>query len=100
LGEVYEDAFILTDPRAALREFRNFLTGFTVLDMTEPIAEEFAQNRALLRGQGTLIPDMDLLIASTALVHDLTLMTRNERHFRRVSGLRLYRPERDGGAVV
>jgi predicted nucleic acid-binding protein len=30
-----------------------------------------------------LILDMDLLIASSAIHHDLTLMTRNVRHFRR-----------------
>jgi predicted nucleic acid-binding protein len=36
-----------------------------------------------------LIPDMDLLIAATALEHDLTLVTRNLSHFSRIPELRL-----------
>jgi predicted nucleic acid-binding protein len=34
---------------------------------------------------------MDLLIAATALEEDLTLVTRNVRHFERLAGLKLYR---------
>jgi tRNA(fMet)-specific endonuclease VapC len=32
---------------------------------------------------------MDLLIAATALEHDLTLVTRNQRHFARIPGLQI-----------
>lgn len=35
--------------------------------------------------------DMDLLIAATALEHDLTLVTRNVRHFE-PTGVRLFNP--------
>ena len=35
-----------------------------------------------------MIPDLDLLIAATALQHDLTLLTNKRRHFDRISGLR------------
>lgn len=34
--------------------------------------------------------DPDLLIAATALHHDLTLVTRNRKHFERIPGLDLY----------
>ncbi len=54
--------------------------------------ERFAQNRYLLQRQGNVIPDLDLLVAATALHHGLTLLTRNLRHFSRVPGLRLYQP--------
>ena len=37
-----------------------------------------------------MIADMDILIAATAIAHDLTMLTRNRRHFERVPGLRLY----------
>jgi tRNA(fMet)-specific endonuclease VapC len=40
--------------------------------------------------RGRLISDMDLLIAATAMHHNLTLVTRNHRHFERVPNLRLY----------
>jgi predicted nucleic acid-binding protein len=54
--------------------------------------ERFAYLRAELRRRGQLFPDLDLLIAATALQHDLTLLTRNVRHFNRIPDLRLYQP--------
>ena len=56
----------------------------------EAVMLRFARMRSELRRQGNLIPDFDLLIAATALEHDLILMTRNTRHFARIAGLRLY----------
>ena len=58
--------------------------------MTTEIAERFASLRATLRRQGQPLADMDLLIAATALEHDLTLVSRNALHFARVPGLRLH----------
>ena len=39
--------------------------------------------------QGQLITDADILIAATALVHNLTLVTENVAHFQRIIELRL-----------
>ncbi len=36
-----------------------------------------------------ILLDTDLLIAATALVHDLTLGTNNERHYEVIDGLSL-----------
>lgn len=91
LAEVYEGAFGQANPVPHLESARRFLAGFAVIDVTEQIAVRFAELRHSLRRQGNLIPDMDLLIAATALEFDLTLLTRNLRHFERVPDLRLYR---------
>ncbi|HET8524926.1 MAG TPA: type II toxin-antitoxin system VapC family toxin [Thermomicrobiales bacterium] len=91
LAEVYEGAFAQAAPTPHLASARNFLAGFSVLDVPEPVALRFANLRYTLRRQGNLIPDMDLLIAATALEFKLTLLTRNLRHFERVPDLRLYR---------
>ncbi|MCC7474350.1 MAG: type II toxin-antitoxin system VapC family toxin [Pirellulales bacterium] len=45
-------------------------------------------NGHLLR-QGIVVSQPDLMIAATALVHDLTLVTHNTRDFQHVPGLRL-----------
>ena len=70
--------------------FRNFLSDYPALPLTDPIMTIFARTRADLRSRGMRIPDLDLLIAATAIEHGLTLLTRNRRHFDRVPGLRLY----------
>jgi predicted nucleic acid-binding protein len=90
VAEVYEGAFGTPHPHEALAGLRDFLGEFAVLPVTDSIVERFARMRAALRQQGQLIPDMDLLIAATAMQEDLTLVTRNVRHFSRISDLRLY----------
>jgi tRNA(fMet)-specific endonuclease VapC len=90
LGEVFEGAYHFPDPSRHLAGFRRFLLGFTVLGLSDPVMELFAQTRHAMRSQGNLIPDLDLLIGVTAVHHNLTLMTRNCRHFSRVPGLQLY----------
>ena len=92
LGELYEGTYRSSNPGAAQDALRSFLDGYAVLNLSDPIAAGFGHLRAFLRRQGQLIPDLDLLIAATAHAHDLTLVTRNRRHFSRIPGLRLYEP--------
>ncbi len=92
VAEIYEGAFGTPDPQATLDGFRAFLSDFAILPVTEPIVEQFARLRATLRRQGQRIPDMDLLIAATAIAEDLVLITRNVRHFARLPDLQLYQP--------
>jgi len=90
LGEVLEGILFGRDPSSAEDRFGQWLQVVTVLPVDEAVARHFAQIRGDLRRVGMLIPDADLLIAATALHHDLTLVTRNRRHFARVPGIRLY----------
>ncbi len=91
-GEVFHGAYAFANPQAHLESFRHFLSAFTALGLNDPIMELFGRNRYLLQRQGNVIPDLDLLIAATALHHNLTLMTRNLRHFSRIPDLKLYQP--------
>jgi tRNA(fMet)-specific endonuclease VapC len=92
-GEIYEGIYYGRDPAGSERVFRAFLRAVDVLPLTRPIMRRFARLRGDLRRQGRLIGDPDLLIAATALHHNLTLVTGNRDHFRRVPGLRLYPTE-------
>ncbi len=47
----------------------------------------YAEIRASLLDVGRTIPVLDLLIAATALVHDLILVTHNVKDFAFVPGL-------------
>ena len=90
VGEIYEVAFAYVNPEAHLVSFRQFLAPFKLLTLTDPIMEQFAEVRAFLRRRGEIISDFDILIGATALVHDLTLLTYNTRHFKRIPHLTLY----------
>jgi tRNA(fMet)-specific endonuclease VapC len=72
--------------RAQMDLLRPYLT---ILPTTEEIALSAANLYNTLRTSNQLLPDADLLVAATALVHNLTLATSNQRHFGRVSTLRL-----------
>ena len=92
MGEVYERAFDYANPQQHLTSFRHFLGSYRLLGLDDPIMERFAETRAFLRKRGQGLADFDLLIAATALRHDLTLLTFNLRHFERVPDLKLYQP--------
>lgn len=89
-GEIYEGIYYGQDPREHERVFRNLLRWVDVLPMNRTVMRRFARIRGRLRRQGQLLGDPDILIAATALQHDLTLVTRNIRHFSRIPTLRLY----------
>ncbi len=53
----------------------------------ESALETYAVQKAHLKTIGRLQGDFDMLIGSTALTHDLTLVTRNTRHFAEMQGI-------------
>lgn len=69
------------------RVFERFCSNNTVLPITEQVIVQAAEIWADLQKRGLLIPDADILIAATAFANDSGLVTNNERHFRRVTGL-------------
>ena len=89
-GEIYEGIYYGRDPKRAEQGFLQFLRGIDILPLNRPIMKEFAQVRGQLRKAGQRIDDPDLLIAATAIYHDLTLFTHNKRHFSRIPMLKLF----------
>lgn len=70
-----------------LRLVENFLRPLTIAEFTSQDAIAYAQVRAMLERAGTPIGPLDMLIASQAVARELTLVSNNEREFRRVHGL-------------
>ena len=62
-----------------------------ILPVTEPVAERWGRLAAIRQLKGRPLKVADGLIAATALEHDLTLVTRNERDFEGL-GLELFNP--------
>jgi tRNA(fMet)-specific endonuclease VapC len=77
----------LLEAQARLDETKRFLSQWAVLPIDAHAAAQFRRLRTLpgLRRVGRA----DLLIASIALAHQATLVTRNIRHFQKIPGLRL-----------
>ena len=65
--------------------WRAFVEPFEIVAFDRPAAESHGRLRFAMRSQP--IGERDLLIAATALAHDLTVVTHNAREFRRVPGL-------------
>lgn len=62
---------------------------FSTIPVSEAIIDVYAKTRATLELQGIRIDDIDLLIASTAIYHDLIIVTHNVKHFERIPGVRV-----------
>ena len=71
------------------RAVADFYTLIEIIDVDLEIALSFGELRATMMNEGTRMPDMDCLIAATAIVHDLTLVTHNTSDFANVKLLRL-----------
>ena len=65
------------------------LETLQVLPLPLAAARRYAEIRAQLQRIGQLIGSNDLWIAAHALADNLTLVTNNEREFKRVPGLRV-----------
>jgi tRNA(fMet)-specific endonuclease VapC len=74
---------------AALEQLRELGNLLPPLSLPETAAEVYATIRAELEVKGELIGNNDLWIASHAVASGLTLITNNEREFRRVRGLKM-----------
>lgn len=66
---------------AKMNWFEQFLRHCAVLPVTEAIARRAGELRAQLAARGQVREQADMLIAATAQVHALTLVTRNVRDF-------------------
>jgi tRNA(fMet)-specific endonuclease VapC len=78
-----------TLPVKTLQLVENFLRPLTLIDFTSEDAIAYAGVRTKLERAGIPIGPLDTLIASQAVGRNLTLVTNNEREFRRVPGLAL-----------
>lgn len=90
VAELYEGVPFSRDPDATRTAIEAILDRFPILGLDREAAQLFGDLRARLRHQGNLIPDLDLLIAATAIRFDLILCSQNVGHFERIPELQLF----------
>ncbi len=71
------------------QQLETILNILPILPLADAVDQTYAEIRAYLEASGTPIGPNDLLIASHALVLNLTLVTANVREFSRVPDLRI-----------
>jgi tRNA(fMet)-specific endonuclease VapC len=90
LGELYAWVYRRGSPQPLVDRIENeLLPDVFVLDFERACAIEFGRLRGDLLRRGIAVSRSDLLIAATAIVHDLTLVSHNTRDFKRIPGLML-----------
>lgn len=66
-----------------------FLLSVIVIESDLDIMKRVGQIKALLKRKNKLVPDADIIIASTAIEKCDFLVTGNNDHFKRIDGLKL-----------
>ena len=86
-GELY--SWVLRSKSSAdrLQLLQRFLMGVRLLPVDHEVAYRFGIVRAELLDRGKAPASTDLFLAATALVHNLTMVTHNVRHFSEVPQL-------------
>lgn len=74
---------------AQLEFFDWFCHENEIIELNNKIINRAADIYADLYKRGLLILDADILIAATAMENNLPVVTNNERHFDRISGLQI-----------
>lgn len=88
-GELIHGARKSTYVEKNLANVRRLIEIFPIINITPAIMETFGDLKTKLEKAGTIIDDMDLLIGSTALAHNLVLVTNNTKHFEKIEGLEI-----------
>ena len=74
---------------AQLKFFDLFCRQNEIIELNDPTIVLAADIYADLYNRGLIILDADILIAATALKNNLPVVTNNESHFNRITGLQV-----------
>ena len=88
IGEVYYGLMKASNRTSLLKLFESvLLPRATILPFAFSAAKKYGEIRSFLEKQGTPLAHADLQIASIALSMNMTLITGNLKHFKRVPKL-------------
>ncbi|MEN6337835.1 MAG: type II toxin-antitoxin system VapC family toxin [Phycisphaerales bacterium] len=85
--ELLYGALKSAQPERNMERLLHFFKGFPCLPFDERASDAYAGIRLQLEAIGRPVGPNDLLIAATALAHELTLVTHNTKEFGRIEGL-------------
>lgn len=88
-SELFYGAFYSEQQSKNLKKITKLFEYIEILPYDEKASYIFAEQKSKLRKEGAMLMDFDLMIGSIALRYNLVLVTNNQKHFQRISGLKL-----------
>ena len=89
LMELYYGAYKSQKVESNLAKIRALENAFDIIPIGTESIQVFGLIKSKLEKRGKPLDDFDIILASVALTHNLTLVTNNTRHFQRIEGLSL-----------
>lgn len=89
LMELYYGAYKSRKTTGNLAKIKTLESALEVIHVGNESVEIFGMLKANLEKSGTRLDDFDLILAACALAYNLTLITNNEKHFKRIEGLKV-----------
>lgn len=90
LAELLYGAYGSNNIQKSLQKVSALLNlGIKIENLDDQIVDKYARFKVELEQRGQKLDEFDLLIAATAKVNDLIVITRNLNHFNRIEGLKL-----------
>ena len=91
VAELLYGAYKSANPKKNLQNIDELLgLGIEIKNLNVEVIDVWARLKADLERGGERLDEFDLLIGASAKVNELTLVTRNIKHFKRIPGLKIY----------
>ena len=87
--ELYYGAYKSANVTGNLAKIRTIEEAIEVIPLGSESAQIFGSLKVQMERKGTRLDDFDLSLAACALANNLTLVTNNVSHFKRIAGLKL-----------
>jgi predicted nucleic acid-binding protein len=89
LSELFFGIYNSNNEKKHKAKIADFLSNVSLLETNFSISNNFGKIKTSLKNKGFLAGDFDMMNAAFALTYDMTLVTRNIRHFKNIDGIKL-----------
>ncbi len=89
LCELYKGVYLSNQVEKNLELIKEFLASIKILNVSERSSYIFGKDYSKLKMNGKLISEIDLMIACIVKEENITLITRNTKHFKEIADLRV-----------
>jgi tRNA(fMet)-specific endonuclease VapC len=89
VAELYLGAYLSKKKKENLNSVKNLISKLDIISFNTNHGRIYGELKAKLQKRGTIINELDIFIAAIVLERDTRLITRNIRHFEKISGLKI-----------